>query len=558
MREIIVDNFAGGGGASTGIALAIGRSVDIAVNHDAAAIQMHRRNHPDTKHYIEDVWAVDPVKACCGRPVGLAWFSPDCTHHSKARGGKPREQKIRGLAWLAVKWASLVKPRVIMLENVTEFQTWGPLLKDMTPDPKRKGETFRSFVNALKHFGYKVEWRELRACDYGAPTIRKRLFLIARCDDRKIVWPEPSHAAPNDIRVLCGDLEPWPVAADIIDWDINCPSIFTRKKPLADNTMKRIAKGLKKFVLDSPSPFIINIDNKSSTGVAVSAHVTKFRGESPGSDIEKPLATITSGAGSARPGGNAHAMGLVQATFINRQFGQSIGNSVDEPLGTITAGGGGKSGVVATFLTKYHGDRGAGDNARGQRSDEPVRTVDTSNRFGLVSAFMAKHYGGGYTGCGSDLKEPIHTITSVDHNHLVTSHLIKLKGTNIGTPDTEPVPTICAGGLHIGEVRSFMIKYYGCGTGQPIDDPVHTITTKDRLGLVTIHGEAYAIVDIGMRMLEPHELFAAQGFPKDYKIDGMPKYEQVAKCGNSVSPVIPKALVEANLPEMCGEVEEVA
>ena len=277
MREIIVDNFAGGGGASTGIALAIGRSVDIAVNHDAAAIQMHRRNHPDTKHYIEDVWAVDPVKACGGRRVGLAWFSPDCTHHSKARGG------------------------------------------------------------------------------------------------------------------------------------------------------------------------------------------------------------------------NAHAMGLVQAMFINRQFGQSIGNGVDEPLGTITAGGGGKSGVVATFFTKYHGDRSTGDNARGQPLDEPVRTVDTSNRFGLVSAFMAKHYGGGYTGCGSDLKEPIHTITSVDHNHLVTSYLIKLKGTNIGTPDTEPVPTICAGGLHIGEVRSFMIKYYGCGTGQPIEEPVHTITTKDRLGLVTIHGEPYAI-----------------------------------------------------------------
>jgi len=457
-REIIVDNFAGGGGASTGIALAIGRSVDIAVNHDAAAIQMHRRNHPDTKHYIEDVLAVDPIKACEGRRVGLAWFSPDCTHHSKARGGKPREQKIRGLA---IKWASLVKPRVIMLENVTEFQTWGPLLKDMTPDPKRKGETFNSFVNALKHFGYKVEWRELRACDYGAPTIRKRLFLIARCDGRRIVWPEPSHAAANDIRVLCGDMEPWPVAADIIDWDINCPSIFACKKPLADNTMKRIAKGLKKFVLDSPNPFIVKVNH----------------------------------------GGD----GIVQP-FITRQFGQSIGNGVDEPLGTITAGGGGKSGVVATFLTKYHGDRGAGDNARGQRSDEPVRTVDTSNRFGLVSAFMAKHYGG----------------------------------------------------LHIGEVRSFMIKYYGCSTGQPIDEPVHTITRKDKPGLVTIHGEAYAIVDVGMRMLEPHELFAAQGFPKDYKIDGMPKYEQVAKCGNSVSPVIPKALVEANLPEMCGMIKEVA
>jgi len=275
VRGIIVDNFAGGGGASTGIEMAIGKSVDIAINHDLAAIAMHKANHPTTEHYCESVWEVDPVKACKGRPVDLAWFSPDCKHFSKAKGGKPKDKNIRALAWVAVKWAKLIKPRVIMLENVEEFKTWGPLSKDGTPDPKQKGKTFNLFIKTLEKLGYKVEHRELRACDYGAPTIRKRFFLVARCDGQKIVWPEPTHGDPERIEVRCGLMKPWRVAAEIIDWSIPCPSIFERNKPLAENTLKRIAKGIQKYVIDNPNPFIV---------VNTTGH--------HGSKINEPLRTI--------------------------------------------------------------------------------------------------------------------------------------------------------------------------------------------------------------------------------------------------------------------------
>lgn len=575
-REIIVDNFAGGGGASIGIALAIGRPVDVAINHDPIAIAMHKVNHPETEHYLEDVWDVDPREAAAGRPVALCWLSPDCKHFSKAKGGKPVEKSIRGLAWVAVRWAATVRPRVIILENVEEFKTWGPLLKDGMPDPDKKGRTFNAFINALKRQGYRVDWRELRACDFGAPTIRKRFFMVARCDGQPIVWPNPTHGDPESEAVKSGKLKPWRTAAEIIDWSLPCPSIFERKRPLAENTMRRIARGIQRFVIDNPRPFIIKVNHSGSGGEfrgqgmdeplqtvtakngwgLMAPHITKFHGGSTGHSCKDPLHTITAGGADTQAGGNGHAMGVVAAT-IARQFGNSTGHPVDTPLGTVTAGGGGKSQLVAAFLSKYHGQKSPQDT-RGQAPDEPIRTLDTANRFGFITASLAKHYGGGYTGPGASVEEPLHTITTKDHNALVTSSLIKLRGTcKHGAPVTDPAPTITAGGLHIGEVRAFLLKYYGTNTGQDISDPLQTVTTKHHFGLVAVQGEDYQIVDIGMRMLEPHELFAAQGFPADYIIDRdengskFSKAAQVAKCGNSVPPLLAEALVRSNLSEVC-------
>lgn len=495
VAEIIVDNFAGGGGASTGIALAIGRAVDVAINHDPIAIAMHRANHPETVHYCENVWDVDPRQVVKGRPVGLVWLSPDCKHFSKAKGGKPVDKAIRGLAWVAVRWAATVKPRVIILENVEEFKTWGPLLEDGRPHPKQKGRTFNAFVNALKRQGYHVDYRELRACDYGAPTIRKRLFLVARNDGRPIVWPEPTHGDPESAEVQSGRLLPWRTAAEIIDWSLPCPSIFERKRPLAENTLRRIARGIQRFVIENPRPFIVN------------HKYDQFRGQ----ELDEPFQTITAKNG----------WGIV-APVIGRQFGNSVGHPIDEPLGTVTAGFGGKSQLVAASLAKYHGEKHPEDT-RGQTPAEPLRTLDTSNRYALVA-----------------------------------SYLIKLRGTcQHGQAVTEPAPTITAGGLHVGEVRVFLLKYYGTNTGQPCDEPLQTVTSKHRFGLVTVHGQDYQIVDIGMRMLEPHELFAAQGFPADYVIDRddkgnrLSKAAQVALCGNSVPPPFAEHLVRANLPELC-------
>lgn len=577
MREIIVDNFAGGGGASIGIALAIGRSVDIAINHDPVAVAMHKANHPETKHYCESVWDVDPRKVADGRPVGLCWLSPDCKHFSKAKGGKPVEKNIRGLAWVAVRWAATVKPRVIILENVEEFRTWGPLLETGMPDPKQKGRTFKAFVHALQRQGYKVDWRELRACDYGTPTIRKRLFLIARCDGKPIVWPKPTHGDPDSDKVKSGKLKPWRTAAEIIDWSIPCPSIFERKRPLADNTMRRIARGIQKFVIENPQPFIVKPNHTTTKGI-----YDCFRGQS----LNDPLQTITSSPGFA-----------LVTPFISRQFGKSVGHEVGVPLGTVTAGGSGKSALicptliqtgygeregqaprvpgldkplgtvvaggqkhalVSAFLMQYHQEKQKHE-ARGQVMDRPVLTLDTSNRYAVVAASIAKHYGGNYSGPGSAMDAPLPTITTVDHNALVTSHMVKLRGTNIGHRTDEPLHTITAGGLHLGEVRAFLLKYYGSEDGQAIGGPLHTVTTKDRFGLVTVEGHDYQIVDIGMRMLEPHELFAAQGFPANYITDrdehGRPlsKAAQVAKCGNAVPPPFAEHLVRANLPELCSE-----
>lgn len=364
-REIIVDNFAGGGGASTGIEMATGLSVDIAINHDPAAIAMHKANHPDTEHYCESVWDVDPRKAVRGRKVALCWFSPDCKHFSKAKGGKPVEKNIRGLAWVAVRWASTVMPRVIMLENVEEFKTWGPL-KNGQPDIDKKGRTFQSFVNALKKLGYEVDWRELRACDYGAPTIRKRFFLVARRDGRPIVWPEPTHGDPNSLAVRTGKLKPWKTAAGIIDWDIGTPSIFGRNKPLSENTMRRIARGIKKFVVDSPEPFVAPIEPMKASFLS-SYYTETSQNEVRGLKLNEPLHTITAG-------GNRFA--LVSA-YIMQNYSSSIGQRINDPLWTTTSVN--KANLVTAFLTKYYG------SDIGQSLEEPLHTVTTKDRFGLVT-----------------------------------------------------------------------------------------------------------------------------------------------------------------------------
>ena len=564
---LVIDNFAGGGGASTGIEMALGRPVDIAINHDPEAIAMHEINHPHTKHYCESVWEVDPREITGGRPVDLCWFSPDCKHFSKAKGGKPVKKEIRGLAWVAIRYAATVRPRVIMLENVEEFVTWGPITVDGRPCPKNKGRTFNSFVNALRRHGYQVEWKELRANVYGTATIRKRLFLIARCDGLPIVWPEATHAPHQSPAVKAKQAKPQRLAADIIDWSLPCPSIFTRKKPLAEATLRRIARGIQRYVIDAAEPFIVKVNHGYDY----------FRGQSLG----EPLQTITSKLGSAlvvpqlAPFITEHANGSTQRNM-----------PTDEPLRTICAQvKGGHFAVVAPVLIGAGGPTYSG---KPKPADQPLNTIPTQSHGAVVAAFLAKHYGGNYTGPGSDLRDPLSTVTTVDHNALVLAHiqrdygnsighpateplgtitaggggkaalvassLIKLRGTcRDGQPVTEPAATISAQGNHLGEVRAFLLKYYEHGTGQSLAEPLHTITTKDRLGLVMVKGEPYQIVDIGMRMLEPHELYAAQGFPADYIHDRtatgkrLSKAAQVRMCGNSVCPPVAAALVRANL-----------
>lgn len=502
---LVIDNFAGGGGASTGIEMALGRPVDIAINHDPEAIAMHEINHPHTKHYCESVWEVDPREITQGRPVDLAWFSPDCKHFSKAKGGKPVKKEIRGLAWVAIRYAATVRPRVIMLENVEEFVTWGPLA-DGRPCPKNKGRTFNSFVNALRRHGYQVEWRELRANQYGAATIRKRLFLIARCDGLPIVWPSPSHLAASSAEVKTKQAQPQRLAADIIDWSLPCPSIFSRKKQLAEATLRRIARGIQRYVIDAKHPFLA-----PHTGAFITEHANGTSQRNM--PIDGPLRTICAEV----KGGH---FAVVAPTLVQIGYGEREGQAprvpgLDKPLGTVVAGG---------------------------------------QKHGLVAAFLAKHYGGNYKGPGSAMEEPAPTVTTVDHNALVTSHLLKLRNNCDGQDLREPMHTLTTGG-HFGEVRAFLMKYYETAVGQPLDEPLHTITTKHRMGLVMVKGEPYQIVDIGMRMLEPHELYAAQGFPADYIHDRtltnpkLSKSSQVRMCGNSVCPPVAAALVRANLVE---------
>ncbi|HBL8936897.1 TPA: DNA cytosine methyltransferase [Enterobacter hormaechei] len=620
MREIIVDNFAGGGGASTGIEMAIGRSVDIAINHDPNAVAMHTTNHPDTLHYCESVFDVNPQLATAGRPVGLAWFSPDCRHFSKAKGSKPVEKEIRGLAWIVIRWALAVRPRVMMLENVEEFKTWGPLIVSadggQRPDPERAGETFEAFCGMLsggipaghpalvecceflgipadgmqaqqlvEGLGYAVDYRELRACDFGAPTIRKRFFMVMRCDGVPVTWPEVTHADPRSPAVQAGKLAPWRTAAECIDWSIAAPSIFGRKKPLAENTLKRIARGIQRFVLDNPTPFIVKCNHTSTRsgydcfrgqslneplqtitkkhGYAIAVpHLTKFRTGATGQEVTEPVPTITAGT-SKRPGGNGHALGMVEAAltpFVGRQFGASVGHRADEPSATITAGGGGKSQLVMpTLIQMGYGER-PGQEPRVLQLDNPLGTVTAGgNKFATVSAFLAKHYGGNYSGAGVGMDEPMHSVTTVDHHAAVTSHLVKLRGTcRDGQRTDQPMPTITAGGTHVGEVKTMLaVDGYEEHRAQKALEFLREYCGPDSTGLVTLDGVVYRIVDIGMRMLQPHELYRAQGFPEWYIIDQdfrgvkYAKDKQVARCGNAVPPPFAEALVRANLPELC-------
>lgn len=578
--ELIVDNFAGGGGASTGIEMATGYSVDIAINHDPEAIKMHKANHPNTKHYCENVWAVDPVKACNGHPVGLAWFSPDCKHFSKAKGGKPKDKNIRGLAWVACRWAGLVRPRVIMLENVEEFKTWGPLNRGHHPIKAKQGKTFEKFVQQLNDLGYTVEFKELIAADYGAPTMRKRFFLIARCDGKPIVWPEPTHAPADSEKVKAGLLEPYVGAYTQIDFSRPCPSIFDTSeeikekygiravRPLASKTLDRIAKGLKKFVLDNPEPFIIQcnhggerrpndirepmptITGKHGYGIVepymVQIGQTGFA-KDRSKDVREPLTTIVSK--------NEHC--LIEPTlapYMGTNTTNHPGGNCKDPIHTITTGN--QQCLISPTLIQYHSETSK-DGVRGQTIKDPIMTVDSSNRYGLVASFLHKYYDGGYKGAGETVENPLPTVTAWDHNSVVTANLIQMNNHCDGKDIRQPLPTITAGDGHFGEVRAFLIKYYGQGTGQDIEQPLDTVTARDRFGLVTIEGVDYQIVDIGLRMLEPRELYGCQGFPDDYIIDHdytgktYPRSEQVRRCGNAVCPPIPAALVRANLSELC-------
>lgn len=578
--ELIVDNFAGGGGASTGIELATGYSVDIAINHDPEAIKMHKANHPNTKHYCENVWAIDPVKACNGHPVGLAWFSPDCKHFSKAKGGKPKDKNIRGLAWVALRWAGLVRPRVIMLENVEEFKTWGPLNRGHHPIKEKQGKTFERFVQQLRNLGYEVEFRELIAADYGAPTMRKRFFMVARCDGKPIVWPEPTHGPADSEAVKVGLLKPYVGAYTQIDFNRPCPSIFDTSeeikekygiravRPLAQKTMDRIARGFKKFILDNPEPFIIQcnhggerrpndirepmptITGKHGYGIVEPYMVqigqtgfTKDRSK----DVREPLTTIVSK--------NEHCLiEPMLAPYMGTNTTNHPGGNCRDPIHTITTGN--QQCLISPTLIQYHSET-AKDEVRGQTIKDPIMTVDSSNRYGLVASFLHKYYDGGYKGAGETVENPLPTVTAWDHNSVVTANLIQMNNHCDGKDIRQPLPTITAGDGHFGEVRAFLIKYYGQGTGQDIEQPLDTVTARDRFGLVTIEGVDYQIVDIGLRMLEPRELYGCQGFPDDYIIDHdytgktYPRSEQVRRCGNAVCPPIPAALVRANLPELC-------
>ena len=618
LNEIIVDNFAGGGGASTGIELATGRVVDIAINHDPDAILMHRTNHPHTMHYQASVWDVDPVEVCGGRPVGLAWFSPDCKHFSKAKGGKPVDKNIRGLAWIVLRWAGTVRPRVIILENVEEFQTWGPVRRGH-PVKSKTGQTFRQWLGQLEALGYVVEWRELVAADYGAPTTRKRFFMIARSDGRTIVWPEPTHAPADSPEAKAGTKKPWRSAAEIIDWNLPTPSIFATKeeirerygvaavRPLARNTMRRVARGVDKFVIRSASPFLVIIN-----------HAGEFRGQ----ELAEPLQTIT-----AKHGYGVASPVMAPLTMHNNQ--NAVGTSITAPVNTITGTGAGGHQMLIIPTMAAIGQTGGGDRCRsmeepthtqvskaeecvvcptmiqyhteetervrGQGVTDPIMTIDASNRYGLAAATLTKYYNGDhnqdaaaplhtittrdregvtvgrlskfYGGVvGAAASDPLPTVTAVDHNALQTAHMVKMKGTNLGGQAQDPLQTITAGGGHHGVVTTRIVKAEPGANLQnwpkiraALNEFCDYHLEHTEVILFSIGGAWYFMADIGLRMLTPRELYRANGFPDDYKINRdytgreYGKTKQVARCGNAVPPPFATALVRANLPEWCGE-----
>lgn len=583
--EIIVDNFAGGGGASTGIELAAGRPVTIAINHDPDAILLHKTNHPYTEHYQENVWSVDPRAVCGGRKVGLAWFSPDCKHFSKAKGAALVDRKIRGLAWIVLKWAALVRPRVIMLENVEEFQTWGPVRKGK-PVKKKAGQTFQKWKSQLAGLGYQIEHRELVMADYGAPTTRKRFCLIARCDGKPIVWPERTHAPRASEEVKCGTLKPWRSAAEVIDWSIPAYSIFDSKqeikrkygvnavRPLADNTMRRVIRGVDKFTIRSGRPFLVPIGYGERKGQAPRVH-----------DLDDPLPTVVSTAKQSlcasvlcqvnHAGGDRsqnvqdtmptitakHGYGVsesVLAPITLTNTGASVGGSAGEPVDTVRTGGGGQM-LAAANLIQYHTEQN--ENVRANGLHEPLPTADASNRYALTTAQLVEYYS---TGRGIDVEEPMHTVTSHDREAVVMAHIVKFKGSDLGQHPEQPLQTVTASAGEFAACHVYLAKATGGDFGYwPLVRDLlnkycgYTLAENEVL-LLRIGGKLYFIADILLRMLQPRELYNAMGFPPDYVIDRdylgheYKKTKQVARCGNAVCPPLATALVRANLPEWCG------
>lgn len=642
-RPMIVDSFAGGGGASTGIEMALGRSPDIAINHNPAALALHAANHPETLHLSENVYKVDPLDHMRGRHIGLMHFSPDCKHFSKAKGGKPVERNIRDLAWIIPGWIERIqksggKVDVVTMENVEEWKDWGPLVqteRGLMPCPDRRGQTFEAWCKAIRKLGGKIDWRELRACDYGAPTIRKRLFLIVRFDGKPIVWPEPTHGDPKSEDVISGRKLPWRSAAEIIDWSLPCPSIFDTKaeiwekhrlravRPLADNTMARVARGMKRYVLDAERPFLVSLKGSGRRASSVDAphptvcaegghssviapSISRFNTGATGSAMAEPLPTITANSYIKKPGGAA-PVGMIAPVITYAQQGGGV-RSVEEPHHTITASGKDQNAVIVPHLNAFYGP-GAGGEDRSADVSEPLRTITTENRHALATAFVAqqnsdsRRIGGFNPGRGAD--EPLSTVTATGAQQMpVTAFLSHLYTSNTagGQGDLEmPLKTVTAGGGHHSLLAPYLSAYYGVDQDTPMDEPVHTVTTKPRFGHVEtsievppfrpeqeararqvadfmrahgfwdqrefvtleIAGQTLVIVDIGMRMLTPRELFNAQGFPPEYVIDGVwqgegearrfvefPKDVQVSCCGNSVSPYPYAAIVAANCNDL--------
>lgn len=579
LDEIIVDNFAGGGGASTGIELATGRIVNIAINHDPSAILMHKTNHPYTEHLQASVWDVDPVEVCAGRPVGLAWFSPDCKHFSKAKGSALVDRNIRGLAWIVLRWAGTVRPRIIILENVEEFTTWGPVRKGK-PVKSKQGVTFHKWLSQLEALGYAVEHRELIAADYGAPTTRKRFVLVARCDGCPIVWPKRTHAPADSQEVKSGMLLPWRSAAEIIDWTVPMYSVFATKeeikekygvtavRPLASNTMRRIIRGVDKYTIKSGKPFIVQgkiqngpqeISKPLTTITAVGAHelinpmftpvTLPNTHHSVGSPADQPVHTITSAGNQILAAAN-----LIQ--YHTEQTESVRANGLSEPLPTVDASN--RYGLTAVHLTEYYG------NGNPLDVREPMHTVTGHDREALTAVHIQKYFGGVV---GADASDPLPTVTAIDHNALTAAHVVKFKGDNLGQSPTEPLQTVTAGGGEFSVVSVRIEKY---DPNAPFTSnwigywpEIRALLNKfcgytledDEILLLHIGESWYFLSDISMRMLTPKELYAAMGFPPDYIIDrdytgrDYPKSAQVARCGNAVCPPMAAAVVRANMPE---------
>ncbi|ETD89817.1 DNA methyltransferase [Rhodobacter capsulatus YW2] len=611
-QPLIIDCFAGGGGASTGIEAALGRSPDVAINHSAAALALHAANHPETLHLDSNIWDVDPATVAAGRKVGMVWASPDCKHFSKAKGAAVRDRNIRDLAWVVIRWADLPRaqrPDVILLENVEEFTTWGPVDDDGQPIKEFAGQTFELWVRQLRERGYRVEWRELRACDYGAPTIRKRLFLVARCDGRRIVWPAPTHGDPKSPAVRKGRLKPWRAAAECIDWSLPCPSIFDTAqeimakhglraiRPLAENTLARIARGMARYVIGQDRPFVVNLTapivtyaqqgggNRPATApmhticasrkdqnAVIVPSLTRFNGGATGADLRDPMPTVTANSWIKKPGGAA-PLGILAPYLASIAHGDSGGRReypLADPIGTVTVGGIQHALIAPTLVQTGYGER-TGQAPRALDIGQPLGTVVAGGvKHAVGAAFLAQHHTG------------------------VTGHDAR-----------EPMSTISQTGSHQMPVAAFLAKYYGTGDGSTYADPMHTVTVKDRMAHVEaslaappfgpehhararqvaeflrahgawdggefvtliIDGAKFVVVDIGMRMLTPRELFRAQGFPDDYVIEGVwerldtdaptwrafPGNVQVSCCGNSVCPPMAEALVRANCAHLSAE-----